>query len=79
MACRTGCPTPGLHRTWGECARAASIQIGDLDASTQKRWDKELNLYRSAREQGIQPSSTSATATRAALDASDKLGKAVTL
>lgn len=78
MACRTACPTPGVHRSWGECARAADIQVGDLQNATgQKRWDRELNLYRSAREQGIQPASTRTADIHKAMDASDKAGKAV--
>lgn len=78
MACRTACPTPGVHRSWGECARAADIQVGDLmNASGQKTWDRELGLYRSAREQGIQPASTRTADVHRALDASDKAGKAV--
>ena len=78
MACRSACPTPGVHRSWGECARAANIQVGDLmNATGQKSWDRELNLYRSAREQGIQPASTKTADIRQALDASDKAGRAV--
>lgn len=78
MACRTACPTPGVHRSWGECARAANIQVGDLQNATgQKRWDRELDLYRSAREQGIQPASTRTADIHRAMDASDKAGTAV--
>lgn len=76
MACRSGCPTPGAHRSFGECARAANIRVGQVDATAEKRWDAEINAYRSAREQGIQPSGTSLSATRAALDASDRTGRA---
>jgi hypothetical protein len=79
MACRTACPTPGSHASWGECARAANIQVGDLQNATgQKRWDKELNLYRSAREQGLQPATTRTADIHKALDVADKTGKAVT-
>lgn len=78
MTCRSACPTPGQHQSWGECARAANIQVGDLmNASGQKTWDRELNLYRSAREQGIQPASTRTPDIHKALDASDKAGTAV--
>ena len=78
MACRTACPTPGSHASWGECARAANIQVGDLmNATGQKSWDRELNLYRSAREQGIQPVSTRTADIHRAMDASDKAGTAV--
>lgn len=75
--CRSGCATK-RHASFGECARAANIQIGDLmNATGQKRWDRELDLYRSAREQGIQPASTRTADIHRALDASDKAGKAV--
>lgn len=48
MSCRTGCPTPGAHGTWGECARAGSLRIGQVDASEQKAWDAELGSFYSA-------------------------------
>ncbi len=48
-----------------------------MNATGQKSWDRELNLYRSAREQGIQPASTKTADIRQALDASDKAGRAV--
>jgi hypothetical protein len=41
-----------------------------------KKWDKELALYRSAREQGIQPEGTSTAKIRKAIDISNKTGKA---
>lgn len=47
-----------------------------LDLSKQKRWDSELAAYKSAREQGIQPSSTSRAAVERALDISNKTGTA---
>ena len=43
---------------------------------TQKKWDKELDLYKQARNQGIQPAGTSTKAIQDALDKSDKAGKA---
>ena len=43
---------------------------------TQKKWDKELQLYRDARAQGIQPAGTSTKKIQSALDISDKAGKA---
>jgi hypothetical protein len=81
MSCRSGCPTQN-HVNWGECVRAANLHIGyaasakGLDATSQKKWDKELALYRSAREQGIQPAGTTTKSVRAAIDMSDKAGKA---
>lgn len=81
MACRTGCPTPGRHKNWGECARSANLRIaycgvGGGDATEQKRWDAELDLYRTTRKQGIQPDGTKTSKIMAALRASDAVGAA---
>jgi hypothetical protein len=81
MACRSACKTQD-HSTWGECARAASLKIGysnsanGWDASTQKRWDKELQLYRDVRATGIQPAGTSTKQIREAMDISEKANSA---
>lgn len=81
MACRTGCPTPGQHKSWGECARSANLKvaycgIGGGDATEQKRWDTELDLYRAARRQGIQPDGTKTHKVMAAIEASNAAGAA---
>lgn len=44
---------------------------------TNKKWEGELQAYRDARRQGIQPASTKTRDIRKALDMSDKAGKAV--
>ena len=80
MPCRTGCKTQD-HSSWGECARASKLQLnaGDAKHTTsmpRKKWDAELNAYRDARAQGIQPAGTSMAKVRQALDISDKTGKA---
>ena len=51
---------------------------GDVIASgtTQKKWNNELEAYRSARAQGIQPNGTRAHPIEAAHHASDRLGAA---
>jgi hypothetical protein len=62
--------------------RAVNLHIGyaasakGLDYTTQKKWDNELALYRKAREQGIQPTSTKTKDIRRAIDISDKTGQA---
>lgn len=72
----------GPHDTFGACLRAKNFKIGycqsarGLDRSSQNRWDSELDLYRSARKQGVQPRSTHARDIRSALDLSDKTGVA---
>ncbi|MFF4019992.1 hypothetical protein [Streptomyces sp. NPDC001843] len=81
MACRTGCPTPGKHKSWGECARSANLRvaycgIGGGDATEQNKWDQELELYRSARRQGIRPDGTKTSQIMRAIKASDAIGAA---
>ena len=51
---------------------------GDVIASgtTQKKWNSELEAYRSARAQGIQPNGTRIGQIEAAHQASEKLGAA---
>jgi len=51
---------------------------GDVIASgtTQKKWNSELEAYRSARAQGIQPNGTNRKQVEAAHKASEKLGVA---
>ena len=83
MSCRSGCPTQD-HANWGECLRASNIQMNAGDASggmvrsgwTHKKWDGELQAYRDARAQGIQPKSTKMKDIRAAVEISNKTGKA---
>ena len=80
MACRSGCPTQD-HKSWGECARAASLKvaycgIGGGDATKQKKWDRELDSYKAARAQGIQPRSTKKRDIETAVKVSDMTGTA---
>ena len=81
--CRTGCPTQD-HESWGDCLRASNLQLTTGDANsnlissgwTNKKWDNELALYRSARAQGVQPDGTSTAQIQKALDISNKTGHA---
>lgn len=67
--CRSGCRTQN-HASWGECARAASFQIGDLTGTGQKVvTDKRLDAYASAKRQGIQPQGTKLSDSMGALRA----------
>jgi hypothetical protein len=65
-----GCKAKGLVLATGDAA-------GNIIASgtTQKKWDKELQLYRDAKAQGVQPAGTSTKAIRSALEASEVLNK----
>jgi hypothetical protein len=63
-----GCKISTLELGTGDAGRAESM--------SQKKWDKELNLYKSARDQGIQPAGTSTKQIQKAIDDSNKVGKA---
>lgn len=57
------------------------LQINTGDASSQKvmsnkKWDGELDAYRAARAQGIQPEGTGMAAIKSAITASEAMGKA---
>lgn len=62
--CRSGCPTQD-HDTYGECCRASGIRVAycatakGWDFSKQKRWDRELEGYRDAVAEGLNPEGTS--------------------
>jgi len=77
MACRTGCRTKD-HGTWGECARAASLQVNALVESAEKddfrQTNADLSAYAAARAQGIQPESTRLESVRKAQAASSAMG-----
>lgn len=66
-----GCKVMGLQMNAGDAK--GSIIAGGM---TQKAWDKELDLYKEARKQGIQPDSTKAKDIKKAIDLSNKYGKA---
>ena len=80
MACRTGCPTQD-HENWGACLRASNLEMSTGDANnkkvmSEKKWNAELNAYKSARAQGIQPSGTTMAKVQEAVEISNKTGKA---
>lgn len=49
---------------------------GHKKTMSSKKWDGELEAYRKARAQGIQPAGTSMKAVQDAVKASENLGKA---
>lgn len=60
--------------------KASTLQWVSLDAHAKnKANDRELDAYRSARKQGVQPKSTKMNDIKAAVQVSDSLGKAVRL
>lgn len=61
--------------------KAMNLQISTGDASSNKimsdkKWNGELDAYRDARRQGIQPAATTMKAIEEAKKASDAMGKA---
>ena len=75
--CRSGCKTQD-HANWGECAKAANFSITDpLSSAASKLANKELDAYRNARKNGIQPASTKLKDIEKAVRMSDKAGKAL--
>lgn len=61
--------------------KAKGLQLNTGDANSQKsmsnkKWNNELDAYRDARAQGIQPAGTSMAHVKAAVDASNVMGTA---
>jgi hypothetical protein len=61
--------------------KARGLQLNTGDASSKKimsnkKWNGELDAYRAARAQGIQPNGTSMAQVQAAVNASEVMGKA---
>lgn len=81
MACTSGCLTRD-HESYAACLRAKAPKVaycnsaGGMDATAQKRWDRDLDAYRSARAEGLQPSGTSRKQVDAARALSDATGSA---
>lgn len=65
MSCSSNCTTKD-HRTFGECLRAKNLQLNPnlFDTGASKAWDRELEDFRDAKSQGINPHGT----TRAKID-----------
>lgn len=81
MACSTGCPTQD-HETYGQCMREKGGRVlyansaKGFDATKEKAWNSELDLYRKARSEGIQPEGTTRAKVEAAMRISDMTGSA---
>ena len=59
--------------------RTLQLNTGDANSSkvmSNKKWHGELDAYREARDQGIQPEGTSMDAIQKAVKASEAMGKA---
>lgn len=84
MACRTGCVTKD-HESYAACLRAGAPRIAyansanNMDYSAQKRWDANLDSYRAARAEGLQPNTTNQHDIDNAKRVADAAGHAVNL
>lgn len=78
MACSTGCRTKD-HASFAACMRSkrpATAGLGSQDRTAQQKWDRDLDAYRDARRQGIQPAATSRASVDRAVAISDATGTA---
>ena len=81
MACTSGCATQD-HATYGECLKAKAPKVAyansarGFDFTKEKRWNAEIDKYKQARAEGIQPAGTSMRQVETAMRISDKTGTA---
>lgn len=81
MACTSGCPTQDCE-SYAACLRGKGNRIAyansanGSDYSAQKRWDRDLDFYKSARAQGIQPAGTNRSQVERAVEISNITGTA---
>lgn len=75
--CSSTCQTLN-HLTFGECVRSKGLQLNPNLSDTQasKAWDGELQAYRDAVGQGIQPAGTKMHQIRKAEEISQRTGVA---
>lgn len=81
MACTSGCPTQD-HSSYGECLRSKGARVAGVngqDRTAQKKWDSELDAYRAARMEGLQPATTQRKDIDHARRAADIVGAPVKL
>ena len=78
MACSSGCPSPGSHRSWGECVRSKRASVAGLEStgsqvgrSYEKAFDRENDRFAQAVRDGLNPESVTNEAVEAAYRAAD--------
>jgi hypothetical protein len=66
------------HRTFGECMRSKNFRLNPnlADTGKQKAWDRELDSYEAARNQGVEPRGTSQKLIDEAMRTSEATGVA---
>jgi hypothetical protein len=75
MACSSGCPTPGVHKTFGECIRGKALQIADVTAHQHRvSQESQVSEYIDARNEGMQPQSLSKADVQLARDVTKATG-----
>ena len=79
--CTSGCLTKD-HESYAACLQSKRVKVaycnsaGGGDYTAQKKWDSELDAYRAAKAEGIQPATTRRKDIDAALAVSDKTNTA---
>lgn len=75
--CSSSCPTQD-HASYGACLRSKNLQLNPnlANADASKKFDSDLQKYRNARAQGIQPDGTSASQVQRAEEMSQRMGQA---
>lgn len=80
--CTSGCKVGG-HASTGECLKAKHVTVNGMESidptftrEREKDWNSELDLYASARAQGIQPDTTKRKDIEAAIEFSNMTGQA---
>lgn len=75
--CSSSCLTKD-HATWGECQRAKGVRLAygrshiGQDYTRQKKWDRELDAYYTAKADGLNPAGTSMAKINEAYDGGGK-------
>ena len=81
--CTSGCPLQTCE-SYSACLRGKGVKVaycnsaGGQDFTKQKAWDKELDAYQAARDEGIQPGGTTIQQVERAKAISDATGTAYT-
>lgn len=79
--CRTGCLTRD-HDSYASCLRAGAPRIlyansaKGFDMTTERKWNRDIDAYKAARAEGLQPAGTARHHVEAAKAISDATGSA---
>lgn len=81
VSCASSCKTQN-HASYGQCLRAQGVAVMGLestgnDFTRQKHWDRELQAYRDAVAEGLNPEGTTYKEIDAAKKAADLAGEPV--